>query len=370
MAVFLHRFGNYDGGEGPFAACLSPGASQVPPDGCVLEKTGNDHHIESIDLLRGIAALGVAWFHLSGLPLLDDAPWVKASGAKGPLGVQVFFVISGFVLPYSMHRSGYRLRHLGKFLAKRIVRLDPPYLLATALEIALWNASSWAPGWRGVPYQFEPTRLLMHLGYLNAFFGYEWYIGVCWSLAVEFQFYLLVALTFPLIAHKKKWVRSIFLVLLACCSLTSPEWNYILHWLGLFALGMACFQTYCGLANVRHFVVLAGILTAINLAALGHDSVLVSAVALTAAIVIGFVRVPRIAPLAFLGKISYSFYLLHCPIGWRVMNLGSRFVHSLPGRLGLLVCGLTAAIAAAYVMYQLVERPAQRWSAMLRYRRR
>ena len=46
----------------------------VPPDGCVLDKLGNGHRIESIDLLRGAAALAVTWYHLSGLPLLDDAP--------------------------------------------------------------------------------------------------------------------------------------------------------------------------------------------------------------------------------------------------------------------------------------------------------
>src|SRR5262245_6522000 len=84
--------------------------------------------IPILDPLRGIAAGGVAWYHLTNLLDLPEG-WIKGSGAHGFLGVEIFFVISGFVIPYSMIRGGYRVRSdWGRFIAKRILRLDPPYL--------------------------------------------------------------------------------------------------------------------------------------------------------------------------------------------------------------------------------------------------
>ena len=54
--------------------------------------------LEGIDQLRGLAALSVAWFHLTNQ--YDD--WVALSGSRGWLGVEAFFVISGFVIPLSL----------------------------------------------------------------------------------------------------------------------------------------------------------------------------------------------------------------------------------------------------------------------------
>jgi peptidoglycan/LPS O-acetylase OafA/YrhL len=59
--------------------------------------------LEIISLLRVLAALGVAWFHFTnGNVSFLDAGWLKNSGKYGWLGVEVFFVISGFVVPYSL----------------------------------------------------------------------------------------------------------------------------------------------------------------------------------------------------------------------------------------------------------------------------
>jgi peptidoglycan/LPS O-acetylase OafA/YrhL len=71
--------------------------------------------------------------------------------------------------------------------------------------------------------------------------------------------------------------------------------------------------------------------------------------------------------LVFLGFISYSLYLLHVPIGGRVINLAGRLPHTLPVELGAVTAAMAVSLIAAWLLYRLVERPSQRLSARLRY---
>ena len=96
--------------------------------------------VETVHSLRGLAALAVAFFHFSnGNPNFYVPPVLRAIGANGWLGVEVFFVISGFILPYSLWRAGYQLSpsNFGRFVWKRVVRLDPPYFGTIALVLLL-----------------------------------------------------------------------------------------------------------------------------------------------------------------------------------------------------------------------------------------
>lgn len=103
----------------------------------------------ALDILRGVAALSVSWYHFTNgnSAFLPDGT-LKTSGEYGWLGVEVFFVISGFIIPFTLARSGYRLADYGTFLVKRVVRLDPPYLVAIALIIALGYLSWPRPAFR------------------------------------------------------------------------------------------------------------------------------------------------------------------------------------------------------------------------------
>jgi len=327
------------------------------------------HHV---DIFRGLAAFAVAWFHFTqnGPTDYPDAGFIgnliTASGSKGWLGVEVFFVISGFILPYTMVKGGYSIGDFYVFVKKRIIRLDPPYFAAIAIFLGPWWISSLRPGFAGEPLTFEPIRLLLHLGYLNAFFDYEWYNPVFWTLAIEFQFYLFLALYFPILFSENKVLRVLsFLAIVAAPLLIPVGKSVVLHYFGLFALGILAAHYVLENINVSVYLVgsflVAGIIVIVN-------SWWVSGVALASALAIAFVRLPDISPLTWLGKVSYSLYLIHIPIGGRVIRLGKLFADTLAGQIFALLSAVAVSLAASWVLYRLVEQPSQRLSSSIQYK--
>ena len=137
-----------------------------------------------------------------------------------------------------------------------------------------------------------------------------------------------------------------------------------MRYLGLFALGAAGFQYRARLIGWREFALLALVFTLLNLHMLGRANAIV---ALLTALAATFANPPRVKVLAFLGAISYSLYLLHVPIGGRVINLASRLPHTPVVELGAVAAAFAASLAAAWLLYRLVERPSQKWSARFRY---
>jgi peptidoglycan/LPS O-acetylase OafA/YrhL len=339
--------------------------------------------IAGLDFLRGVASLAVCWFHLTSyrFPTPDGPLYeaVRASGSYGWLGVEVFFVISGFVIPYSLHRAGYRLRSYPTFILKRVIRLDPPYLVTIALIILLGVGYAATTG-RAVEIEgagLDWTRVLLHLGYLNMFFGYEWLNPAFWTLAIEFQYYLLMGLLFPLMSSRRRSLRLGSLALFAAPSFFSghellpggaPMSPFISHFAFLFILGVVLFQKRAGLCGRGEAWAL--------LAASGAGALLTVGVAPTlaglfaAAVISLYDRKNVVAD--FFGNISYSLYLLHWPVGHLTLSLvGGKLLRADADAEKLLVLAVAHAVcfAASYLLFVAVERPAQRWSSSLRYGR-
>ena len=361
------------------AAERGPAAAPAARSGFAETPAGGGR-VWILDPLRGAAAFAVMWFHLTGggVPLWKGGTageaWVRASGSWGWLGVDVFFVVSGFVLPYSMRRGGYTLRDGPRFLWKRLLRLEPPYLVAVALSAGLLAVGQYMPGYAGEPFAADPKRLLLHFGYLNAVAGEEWYNPVFWTLAVEFQFYLLIAVLYPLTESPNRLVRAAAPAGLAGLAFLPVPNRYVLPYLALFALGTAASQYVTGLISRRVYY---GLFAGTSAAAWFTLGVWPAALgALTAAAVVGSralpaggraARLSAAGPLAWLGAVSYSLYLVHVPVGARVLNLGGRFADGLPGKLAALAAAAAASLLAAWAMHALVERPSRRWSSAVRY---
>lgn len=332
-----------------------------------LSSVQTAERMEIVDALRGLAALAVAWFHFTqgGGLLLPGS--LKSSGSYGWLGVEVFFVISGFIIPFSMSSAQYLLGRDGpRFLIRRLIRLEPPYLCSVILCIVLAYLSTLAPGFRGEAQHYSLEQILLHVGYLAGIFGQGWINVVYWSLAIEFQYYVAIAFIFPLLAHSNHVIRRATFGLICAVPFGFQGGNLCLHYLGLFGAGIAVWAF-----RVLHFkkwefavyLTGSGICTWLTM---GFAEALA---AVGAALLIAFVKIPRIAFLSWLGALSYSLYLLHVPIGGRVINLATRFEPSLQRNVLGLALAISVSLAAAWAWYRCLERPSHYMARRMTYGR-
>jgi peptidoglycan/LPS O-acetylase OafA/YrhL len=313
-------------------------------------------HLRVIDVLRAIAALSVCLFHFSAIldQAGDIAPMVRLVASRGHLGVVVFFVISGFVIPFSMR--DWRLTWPGfrTFLTRRLLRLYPPYLIATVLSLALWQLSAVLPGFRGVSPSVSGLEALGNVSMTAGFLGVPWTLVVAWSLAIEVQFYAAIALVLPLCLHPKPQIRFATLIVWCALPLIAPGFQYVTSFAALFGIGLASYLYQ------SHRIGLAAWACSLVFAAAVHGSVhgLESAIAGLAIAAALFARPPEQGLAQYLGTISYSLYLVHVPIGGRIINLGLRGP-DFPYR-GVMLAGLALAgsVLAADVFHRWVE---QRW---------
>jgi peptidoglycan/LPS O-acetylase OafA/YrhL len=320
-------------------------------------------HLYTLDALRGIASLAVCWFHLTCAEFYEQFGTYAWCGKYGWLGVQIFFVISGFVIPFSMHRSGYRVRAFFKFILKRLARLDPPYLVSIAFVLTGYYLSSRLPG--HAPFHVHWKQVAAHLGYVNAFLGMGWLQMTYWSLAVEFQYYIFVGLCFPLFVLRKKWAPAAIVASFALVSLLVGKNDQLLpHFLPLFALGILAFR-YRRIdsqpSQTVPFMALAAAL------AVYVDGWLQGLVGATTCAIIVWVKIKN-PILTFLGNISYSLYLMHVFVGYAVYGLILRHFHLTPWvRYTAPWVTLTAALVTAYLLNVLVELPSRDLAAKLSY---
>jgi peptidoglycan/LPS O-acetylase OafA/YrhL len=305
--------------------------------------------------MRGGAAASVVLFHCSA-PL--ESGIALFLNGYGWLGVDVFFVISGFVIPLSLHGKDYNVRHFPNFMLRRLIRLEPPYLISIALGIALWHLSSLAPGFHGEPPSYSFPQLAAHLLYLVPLTDYAWLSPVYWSLAYEFVFYILVGLLFPVLMHRRiEWTVALAAAVLGAFFAYDGRVDFrILEFaVGILLMRYVVADRGRGLIGIW----LAALLLSVFLLA---GAVVGSVILAAAAAIFLFHGSSLGAWSAFVGGISYSLYLTHVPIGGRIVNLGQRFGEGAGYEMLLIGVAMAVSVAFAIVFAHLVEKPAMRIS--------
>jgi peptidoglycan/LPS O-acetylase OafA/YrhL len=193
-------------------------------------ETSSGRFIPEMDGLRFIAIGMVILFHLNGYltakatspqySLIAQFDWLARLAFVGFRGVELFFVISGFILglPFAArHIKGAPPVNLSKYYLRRLTRLEPPYIVTVfalfALALRVQGKSAGA--------------LYPHLGaslfYLHSLiYGAQSpVIGVAWSLEIEVQFYLLVPLLTFLFAIRNRSLRRLSMVALTLAILSA-----------------------------------------------------------------------------------------------------------------------------------------------------
>lgn len=325
-----------------------------------MQSADPNQRIDVINALRAFAAMFVAWGHFA---VAAQGHWLGLSGHYGYLGVHIFFVISGFVIPWSLYRSNYILRDYPRFLLKRNVRLYPPYVASIAVAIAA-SYFIMVPLLHFQPVAASLRDLLLNLLYLNDIVGVPWINVVYWTLAIEFQWYLLIGLMTPLLASRKPVTRFLAIVAMMAAYFCLHNDKLIFHSIPIFMVGVFVFQYRARIISAWQML---GFIAAMVLAMQGPISGVVAVVSAVAGLVIAFVRFNN--PVANrLGDVSYSLYLLHIPIGVSVVGLLSSRLPFSGSYIGLLdVVGLAASVGAAAVMYHFIEKPSQELSSAIRF---
>jgi len=323
---------------------------------------------ESIQGLRGAAALGVMLVHVhfmaanAGLTHLLEAPWIDDIG---PFAVVLFFCISGYLITSTLSKHG----DVRRFARNRVVRIYPLFLILQIIMFSLGPVMNYE--WMG-KLRGDPVGWLGHffsnLLFLPGLFDLPIAQKNAWSLSYEAAFYIVAAILF---AGHQRWtaLRGKCLVLLgfaAALAVVAVEIKVI-----FFAIGSLVWWLE---RKQRLHLPMSGLLGAmcclIGFKFYIHEHYILSAISVlpffaSLALEKGWPAAAlRSRPLVWLGKVSYSLYLIH-PF---VLDSLRRICLKLVGRASLgtahvlfVILGITSVIIAAGISYELIEVRLTRW---------
>ncbi len=333
---------------------------------------GADHagRLLEVDALRGLAALSVLLFHYTTrlTELFPAAGSPSFAVPTGYFGVNLFFIISGFVIFMTLERTT-RGRD---FWLSRLGRLFPAYWVAIAATFTICHLLG-LPG-KLVNWQTALANLVM----VHGLFGVAHVDGVYWTLEVEMLFYCGMFLLYRLrwMAHIHWFLCALMVLRLAHFAMVQ-RWDMglpwivyrllILQYLPWFALGIAVFRTSQDTPpRIHHGMAMTVGLALVTLWICESAAVAGLAVVFAMA-VYGAARsqlaLLRMGPLVWLGGISYSLYLLHENIGWAIQLRLMEW--QLSPDLALLVA-LASVLVLADLCRRYVELPAVRWARTMR----
>jgi len=313
----------------------------------MVEQTVKDKpHLTQVDYVRAIASLMVALFHLGGKTL----PVLK----YGWLGVEMFFVLSGFIICWSIPIS-YTWKMSGRFISKRVIRIEPPYILSVGLVLVSHYLliANYHPNWENVLFHFAYINNFVHQDYLNP---------VYWTLGIEFQFYLLIALLFPFFL--KNW--GPFLILALCIIpffITIPA-TTLFGFFPAFALGILYYLFQKKYVNITK-ALLFGIAFSI---CFYYEMGFLPLCAGLFTIVVLILPLKSNRMVSFFSKISFSLYLTHDIVGSSfVVHAGMLLPKTFLFKGLEFLCGILISVLFAYLFYLCVERPCLKYSKRILY---
>lgn len=331
------------------------------------------NRLVEIDALRGVAAMAVVLFHYTTRFAELYAPQTLASLSfpDGHYGVNLFFIISGFVIFMTLEKTSRPM----DFVVSRFSRLFPAYWFAILLTFSITHLLGLPGKLVDLPTAF--ANLIM----IHSFFRVPHVDGVYWTLEVELLFYCGMFMLYRfqrlhLIHHALIGLLALRLLYFVLERQFGIELSWtvsrllILQYIPWFSLGIAIY-----LATSRHaagawkqpaLTAACAVLTLLIV-----DSVFVASLAIVLGTTVflaasGHAALLRHPILVWLGTISYPLYLLHENIGWslqlHLLELG------IPIDMTILLT-LAGSLALASAVTRWVEQPAMRWIRSS-YRRR
>lgn len=401
-------------------ASRTPAAAATPaPDGLgqrlPAARVGGEVGAE-LDGLRGLAALLVVFNHLPAWhPALHESTFLRQSG----LMVDLFFVLSGFVIHSAYAQRLHGPRALAGFMALRFARLYPLHLAtllffgvielarqhSAALGVARTNAGVYADATWGV---FIEHLLLIQA--VPPFHDILSFNSPSWSIGVEFYTYLIFGLCVWGLGARAPWALGALLAAGTALLLSQrwPDSQHFVRGVSGFAAGAlvaawrgraAAGETAGDAAGTVPAWVSEALLLAIVLVVWQAEALPLTwrglpVMALTAAFILAVcarragrpgpcARLMRSRPAHWLGVWSFTVYLMHGPVLW-IMNNVARHVlkwpeamvggswkpqASLAGALGWTALSLVVTVALSALVWRVYEAPAREAIRRLALRR-
>jgi len=368
---------------------------------CAVQKERENSHLAKgssriafAQALRGLAALSVLLSHYTqhfwtnrataaafvGAPIWEGpSPSVLAvhgwlpQGFAGHFGVALFFLISGFVVPFSLVGRG-----RAGFALGRALRIWPTY----ALGLGVTMAAVWACArYFGNPAPFGTAQWLAHLFFVQDLLGLPTIDGISWTLAIEVRFYLLCLLLAPALraGRVRPLLATGFALTGAAAVAGAIPWPPAIQAaMGELALSaqMITFMLVGTVFGARHRATeggpacLRGGTLLLALFALQWAGGIMgqailpgllaygAALALFAACFAARHRVRRVpVPLEVLARVSYPLYVVHGVAGYAVLRL---LLEAAVPAWAAILATTALAFAAASLLHVLVEVPTQR----------
>lgn len=331
--------------------------------------------IATLDLLRLVAAVAVVAFHYLFRGAAADGylnagyPAAAPFAIYGYLGVNLFFLISGFVIAWSAEGRTWQA-----FALARFARLYPGFLACMTLTFVVLLL---------MPHAALPVSVRQYLANLIMFspaLGEPFMDGVYWSIILEVIFYGWVTLAI-LAGVFSRWKLPLVTAWLAVCCLNefylgsgALRLAFLTEYGPLFAGGILVHHMFSrGISIEPLALLLAAFLMSCTMMTIGqswmqdHYGVsvplphLIAANAVIHAMLVGAValrdRVAATPTILMLGGLTYPLYLLHQHAGYVFINaLASRF-----GGWGAVAVTTLVVLLASWAVWRFVERPARRW---------
>ena len=318
-----------------------------------------DQYIPSLDGLRGFAAFAVVLSHM-GLLLGHSLPWLMV----GDEAVALFFALSGFLMAMLYGGKTFTAKAAGGYLLHRFARIYPIYFIAVAFVVLL----SALPGLDYIQPISGTVQIVRHFAMIGS-------TGVFWSIPPEIQFYLFFLLLW--LCFDNPAGRQILVITLLCgfaivLFLGFPGPGILLpSKIPYFLFGALAGRLFLGkrlplghgVSGPATLVLLVLFFLSRNLYPTGAPFWGVpSALIATIIVYLAACEAPlskavlTSTPLRFAGRISFSLYLFHMPVGFLVVTALPTSVPPLVAAALMVAAAITVATATHYA----IERPARR----------
>lgn len=329
-------------------------------------KNGYVHsgRLQELDALRGLAALGVVFFHYT-----HNQPHLSPDFTfrYGITGVDLFFMVSGFTISLSLNKT----THWKSFILNRFGRLYPAFwvcVLITSVFVLVYDFQ-----------HFNLVDILINMTMVPAYFGIEDLDGSYWTLAIEFAFYLWILSVY--MAGKINTIEICGLLTLvgmlafhffrpfypSLYGLVVTKIQLINHF-PLFFSGILFYQLSSRGFSVKNMLLMIiSVLASLYLYDKGgrsmylisgreHMLIILFYHVLFALLICGKMKFLARRQLVFLGTISYSLYLLHQNMGRKIID--SLMTHTDANIYVVISLVILLDIFLAYLVTRFIELPA------------